>query len=78
MTLKKRLALAFAAGAMVSTPIMAHASAGMDGARALTSVDGANELEGNGGWIIGLIGLLAGVTAMIIVASDDDDAPVSP
>ncbi len=39
---------------------------------------GQSELEGNSSWIIGLVGLLAGIAAIVVIADGDDDAPVSP
>lgn len=68
----------FAAISMVAAPIAASAVTSVGDARATSSVNGANDLGGGSGWIIGLVGLLAGVAAIIIIAKDDDDAPVSP
>ncbi|WP_374526050.1 hypothetical protein [Sphingopyxis sp.] len=73
----RKAAIALAAMSIGAAPVAASA-ADIGGARATSAMDDANELGGGSGWIIGLIGLLAGVTAAIIIASDDDDAPVSP
>lgn len=63
---------AFAAASMVAAPVAVSA------APAFSVTDNQGELEGNSSWIIGLLGLLAGVAAIIIVVDGDDDAPVSP
>ena len=63
---------AFAAASMVVAPVAVSA------APALSVTDNQGELEGNSSGIIGLLGLLAGVAAIIIVVDGDDDAPVSP
>lgn len=75
MRMLKRAAISLAAISVVAAPVAASAASG---ARATSIVSGENELSGNSSWIIGLIGLLAGVTAMVLIAKDDDDAPVSP
>ncbi|WP_295325626.1 hypothetical protein [uncultured Sphingopyxis sp.] len=54
------------------------ASAASSAPRAASVAAGANELEGNSSWIIGLVGLLVGVGAIILVADNDEDSPVSP
>jgi hypothetical protein len=74
----RRAAIAFTAASIAITPIAASAAPAIDGARALSATSDTNELGGNSSWLIGLIGLLAGVAAIIVIASDDDDAPVSP
>ena len=73
-----RAAIALTAASIVIAPVAASATPAVDGTRAVSATSGANQLEGNSSWLIGLIGLLAGVAAIIIVASNDDDAPVSP
>lgn len=73
----RKAAVSLAAASMIVAPVAASAAPAFDGARAVSSVDGESRLSGNSSWIIGLIGLLAGVTAMIVIASDDDE-PVSP
>lgn len=78
MTLIRKTAMALTAASLLLAPIAASAAPAFDGARAGSAVSGANELEGNSSWIIGLIGLIAGVTAAILITNDDDDAPVSP
>ncbi|WP_439568114.1 hypothetical protein [Sphingopyxis sp.] len=75
MRMVKKLVIALAASSAVLTPVAASAAAG---ARAGSAVAGESELEGNSSWIIGLIGLLAGITAIVLVADGDEDAPVSP
>ena len=75
MRVFKKAAISLAALSVVTAPVAASADSG---ARATSMVSGENELSGNSSWIIGLIGLLAGVTAMVLIAEDDDDAPVSP
>ncbi|ALC11943.1 hypothetical protein [Sphingopyxis sp. 113P3] len=78
MTLFKKAALAFVATSMVAAPVTASAAQAYSGVSAVSASSGQSELEGNSSWLIGLLGLLAGITAIIIIADDDDDAPVSP
>lgn len=75
MRLAKKLIIALAASSAVLAPVAASAAAG---ARAGSSVAGENSLEGNSSWIIGLVGLLAGITAIVLISEDDEDSPVSP
>lgn len=63
---------ALAAASMVAAPVTVSA------VPTFSATDGQSELEGNSSWIIGLLGLLAGVAAIIIIVDGDDDAPVSP
>ncbi len=76
MRLIKKIVIAVAATSAVAAPIAASAASGA--ARAASVTAGENELEGNASWIIGLVGLLAGIGAIILVADNDDDSPVSP
>jgi len=78
MHMIRKAAIGLAAVSIAIVPIAASAAPGMDGARATSAVGDGNELGGNSGWIIGLIGLLAGVAAIIIIDKNDDDAPTSP
>lgn len=79
MTLFKKAALALMATSMVVAPVAASAQQAYNGASAVSASNGQSKLEGNSSWLIGLLGLLAGVTAIIIIANDqDDDEPVSP
>ncbi|OWQ96023.1 hypothetical protein CDQ92_14915 [Sphingopyxis bauzanensis] len=71
----KKLVIALAGASAVVAPVAASAAVG---ARAASSVAGENNLEGNSSWIIGLVGLLAGVAAMVLILDDDEDSPVSP
>ncbi len=75
MSLLKKAAISFAALSMIAAPVAASAAGAV---RAASAVGGESELEGNSSWIIGLIGLLAGVGAIILIAEDDEDLPVSP
>lgn len=75
MHMAKKLVIALAATSAVMAPVAASAAVG---ARAASSVAGESELEGNSSWIIGLVGLLAGVTAMVLILDDNEDSPVSP
>ena len=75
MSMLKKAAISFAAMSAVVAPVAASAAAAT---RAGSTVDGQNELEGNSSWIIGLVGLLAGIGAIILVADNDEDSPVSP
>lgn len=75
MRIAKKLVIALAASSAVLAPVAASAAVG---ARAASSVAGESELEGNSSWIIGLVGLLAGITAIVLISDDDEDSPVSP
>lgn len=75
MRILKTAAISFAAISMVAAPVAASAASG---ARAGSAADGSSELEGNSSWIIGVVGLLAGIGAIILIADKDDDSPVSP
>lgn len=76
MNILKKTAISFAALSIVAAPVAA--SAASTAPRAASVAAGANELEGNSSWIIGLVGLLVGVGAIILVADNDEDSPVSP
>ncbi|HEY0596601.1 hypothetical protein, partial [Sphingopyxis sp.] len=73
-----KTAVSLAALSVVAAPVAASAAPVVGETRVGSPIAGQSELEGNSSWIIGLIGLLAGVGAIILIASDDDDAPVSP
>ncbi len=75
MHMVKKLVIALAATSAVVAPVAASAASG---ARAGSMVEGDSELEGNSGWLIGLVGLLAGVVAIVLVADNDEDSPTSP
>ncbi|MBE1526445.1 hypothetical protein GGC65_000901 [Sphingopyxis sp. OAS728] len=75
MTMLKKAAISLAMLSMVAAPVAASAA---DGVRALSVTEGQSDLGGNSSWIIGLIGLLAGITAIVLIADDDKDSPVSP
>lgn len=75
MHMAKKFVIAMAATSAVMAPVAASAAVG---ARAASSVAGENDLEGNSSWIIGLVGLLAGITAIVLISENDEDAPVSP
>lgn len=77
MHLFKKAAISLAAMSVAAAPIAASAA---PGAASVSASAGQSQLEGNSGWIIGLIGLLAGVTFAILSTDDDDDedSPVSP
>lgn len=74
----RNAAIGLAALSTIASPIAASAATGVGDARATSNMAGANDLGGGSSWIIGLVGLLAGVAAIVIIAKDDDDAPVSP
>ena len=78
MSMLKMAAISFAAISMVAAPVAASAASAMGGVGAVSVADGENELEGNSSWIIGLVGLLVGVGAIILIADKDDDSPTSP
>jgi len=77
MRMLKKAAISLAALSVVAAPVAASAASAA-GAGAVSVTDGENGLEGNSSWLIGLLGLLVGVGAIILIADDDDDAPVSP
>ena len=76
MNILKKTAISLAALSVIAAPVAA--SAASSAPRAASAVDGASEREGNSRWIIGLVGLLVGVGAIILVADNDEDSPVSP
>lgn len=76
MSISRKTVALFIAVSMAATPIAASAASGS--ARAVSTANDANELEGNSSWLIGLLGLAAGIAAIVIISSNDDDAPVSP
>lgn len=78
MRMLKTAAISLAALSVVAAPVAASAASAAGGASAVSVTDGENGLEGNSSWLIGLLGLLVGVGAIILIADDDDDAPVSP
>lgn len=78
MSLLKKSAALLAAATLVTAPVAASAAPVAAQGFNPSSTSDQSELSGNAGWIIGLIGLIAGVTAMILVADDNDDDPVSP
>ncbi|MHA4836468.1 hypothetical protein [Sphingopyxis sp. MSC1_008] len=75
MAMLRKLAISFAAASLIAAPVVASAA---PAARASSGLGGQNELEGNSSWLIGLLGLLVGVGAIILIADKDDDSPVSP
>lgn len=74
MSKLKKIALFLTAASMVAAPVTASAASG----RATSVTSGENGFGGGASWIIGLVGLIAGVTAAILITNDDDDEPVSP
>ena len=78
MRMVKKAAISLAALSMVAAPVAASAASAAGGARAVSGAAGENTLEGNSSWLIGLLGLLVGVGAIILVADNDEDSPVSP
>lgn len=75
MSKLKKIAGSLIAISMVAAPVAASAASG---ARATSTTGGENDLGGNASWIIGLVGLLAGVTVALIIDNDDNDEPASP
>ncbi|KGB53877.1 hypothetical protein FG91_02121 [Sphingopyxis sp. LC81] len=75
MSILKKAAISFAALSVIAAPVAASAAGA---ARAASAAGGESELEGNSSWIIGLVGLLVGIGAIILVADKDEDSPVSP
>lgn len=78
MNILKKVAISLASLSVIAAPVAASAAPALGAARAGSVVEGQSALEGNSSWIIGLIGLLAGITAAVLISNDDDDAPVSP
>lgn len=78
MRISRKFPLMLAATMTLAAPVAASAAPGVDAARAGSAIEGENGLEGNSSWIIGLVGLLAGITAIILVSDNDEDSPVSP
>lgn len=78
MHISRKLSVVLAAAATIAAPVAASATTGITAARAGSAIQGENGLEGNSSWIIGLVGLLAGIAAIILVSDKDEDSPVSP
>ncbi len=78
MRTPRKILVALAAASTVIAPVAASAAPAAASARAGSAVSGESNLEGNSSWIIGLVGLLAGITAIILVSDKDEDSPVSP
>lgn len=73
-----KAALALATISIATAPVAASAAPAVGGVRATPVVSDDNSLEGNSSWLIGLLGLAAGIAAIIIVSDNNDDDPVSP
>ncbi len=78
MRMLKKAAISFAALSVIAAPVAASAASAAGDARAASVADGQSDLEGNSSWLIGLLGLLVGIGAIILIADKDDDSPVSP
>jgi hypothetical protein len=76
MNLLKKAAVLFAATSMVVAPVAASAAQSVEAARAVSTVEGESELEGNSGWILMALAAV-GIIAAIVVLTDDDN-PTSP
>lgn len=76
MILWKKAAISIAATSMILSPVAASAAPAFDGARAVSVIEGENELEG-ANWLPILLGL-AIIAGGIWLAVDGDDDPVSP
>ncbi|WP_137754444.1 hypothetical protein [Sphingopyxis sp. L1A2A] len=76
MILWKKAAISIAATSMILSPVAASAAPAFDGARAVSAIEGENELEG-ANWLPILLGL-AIIAGGIWLAVDGDDDPVSP
>src|SRR3546814_13900706 len=71
MGLLKKTAFALTAATIVMTPIAASAAQSLNASRATSAPRGANGLAGNSRWLLGLAGLLAGISAIIPIYPDD-------
>ena len=76
MNVLKKAALAIAAMSVTLSPVVASAAPALDGARATSVVDDANDMEGSS-WIAKVLGLLI-IAGGVWLAIDGDDDPVSP
>lgn len=76
MNIMKRAAVSIAAVSAVLAPVAASAAPALDGARATSAVDDANDMEGSS-WIAKILGLLI-IAGGVWLAIDGDDDPVSP
>src|SRR3546814_17093226 len=72
MGLLKKTAFALTAATIVMTPIAASAAHSLNAARATSAPRGANGLAGNSRWLIGLAGLLAGMSALLLIESSEE------
>lgn len=78
MTLFRKAALSLVVTSIALAPIAASAAPAVGGVQATPAIAGENELEGSSSWLIGLLGLVAGVVAIVIVSDNNDDEPTSP
>jgi hypothetical protein len=74
MTATKKIIMGLAASALVATPVMAQAER--------ATAPAAETEEAFGGFeglsFLPLIGIVATIAGIIVLASEDDDVPVSP
>ncbi|ALJ12508.1 hypothetical protein [Sphingopyxis macrogoltabida] len=77
MALLKKAAISAAVLSVIAAPIAAAAAPAFDGARATSASKGKNNLDSEWSAALGVLGLIAGVVAIAIVADNNDD-PVSP
>lgn len=78
MGLFRKISIGLAAGTLATAPTIASAVPAIEGTRAVSASSGANELDGNNSWLIGIAAVLIGVAAIIVATDNDDDEPVSP
>lgn len=79
MNLFSKAAISVAAVSMIAAPLAASAAPAVNGARATSAVTGQNEFGGETSWVIGLVGLIAGVVLIALAVDDNkDNDPVSP
>lgn len=78
MNLLKKTAICLAASSMLVAPVAASATQAVEAARAVSTVDGENELEGSSGWIIMALAAVGIIVAIVVLTGDDDDSPTSP
>ena len=76
MSLLKKTAISLAATSMLLSPVVASAAPALD-ARAVSSADGASELEG-ANWVAIVLALAIVAGGIWLVVDDNDDEPVSP
>ncbi len=73
----KKAAVSIAAASMVLSPVAATAAPALDGARAVSTSEGRNQL-GGGDWLPAILALVIIAGGVWLAVDGDNDSPVSP